>query len=246
MNNSRASFIQNLHDKKNRKKQGLFLVEGEKSILELIKGDYIIRELILSHKTWNAHKEALLPFKQKIELVEPGELAKISTLEMNDTGIAVVQQKENEGFEIQKGNIVLALDDIRDPGNLGTIIRTADWYGITKIICSIGSADIYNPKAISASMGSFTRVQVWYTNIDVILEETKLPILGGVLDGKNVHAFPFPNEGILVIGNEANGIKNENMKLIKHKISIPRYGETESMNAAIATGIILDNWKRTI
>jgi TrmH family RNA methyltransferase len=132
------------------------------------------------------------------------------------------------------------LDDIRDPGNLGTMIRTADWYGVKHIIASEESADFYNPKVLSATMGSFCRVQVFYTDIESYLRMVRRPVYGTFLDGLDVHQVNFKEGGLIVIGNESNGISQSIEKLVTQKITIPRYGNAESLNAAIATGVILD------
>jgi TrmH family RNA methyltransferase len=136
------------------------------------------------------------------------------------------------------------LDDVRDPGNLGTIIRTADWYGVTTIIASEETADTYNAKVIQSSMGSFTRVHMYYTNLENYLRQTTLPVLGAFLDGENVHSCAFGEGGILVIGNEANGISPAVENFVTQRITIPRIGGAESLNAAIATAVILDNIRR--
>ncbi len=244
MTHAEAKRIKSLHQKKNRKEEGLFLVEGEKSILELIDSDFEIEKIYITHELLEKHKEILGPAKNLIELISVGEIAKMSSLEFNDTGIAVVKQKENRAFEINDTDIILALDDIRDPGNLGTIIRTADWYDVTKIVCSPTTAEFYNMKTISATMGSFTRVQIFYTELPDFLKQINLPIVGALLDGENAHMFSFPKNGVLLMGNESNGISDSVISLITHKVTIPKYGNAESLNVAIATGILLDNWRK--
>ncbi len=244
MTNAEAKKIKSLHLKKNRKEEGLFLVEGEKSILELLSSDFEIQKIYITHELLEKHKEVFGPAKHLIELISVGEIEKMSSLEFNNTGIAVVKQKENHAFEIHDTDIVLALDDIRDPGNLGTIIRTADWYGVTKIVCSPTTAEFYNMKTISATMGSFTRVQIFYTELSDFLKQINLPIVGALLDGDNAHRFSYPKSGILLMGNESNGISESLIPLISHKVTIPKYGSAESLNVGIATGILLDNWKK--
>jgi TrmH family RNA methyltransferase len=136
------------------------------------------------------------------------------------------------------------LDDIRDPGNLGTIIRTADWYGIKHILASEETVDFYNPKVINSTKGSFTRVQVHYTDLNAILAANELPVFGAFLTGENVHQAKFPKAGLLVIGNESNGISPSLSTKITHPVTIPKFGQAESLNAAIATAILLDNIRR--
>jgi TrmH family RNA methyltransferase len=135
----------------------------------------------------------------------------------------------------------LALDEIQDPGNLGTIIRIADWYGIEHVVCSKGCTDVYNPKCINSTMASFLRVKVHYQDINQVAEQTKLPIMVAVLEGQNIHQGNLPKEGILVIGNEGHGVHTSIISNAQYKLTIPRFGEAESLNAAISTAIILDN-----
>jgi TrmH family RNA methyltransferase len=239
--------IRKLAEKKHRDQRKLFLVEGEKSLLELLGSDFEIEFLVMG-ATFHKHHYSLVA--NKIEkgnirhrIIDEAEIKSLSTLEHNIAGIAIVKQKENIAPKIHN-EIMLALDAVRDPGNLGTIMRIADWYGIRNVIASEDTADYYNPKSISASMGSFARVNIHYTNLFSYLEAAPFPILGSFLDGSNAHTMSFPDFGILVIGNESNGISSNIKQLIKHKITIPRFGKAESLNAAIATAVILDNWIR--
>jgi TrmH family RNA methyltransferase len=165
----------------------------------------------------------------------------LGTLAQNDGALAVVYQKE--GKEISPSGITLVLDDIRDPGNLGTLIRIADWYGISHIVCSTSTVDWYNPKVVSATMGSFTRVTPFYTDLVPFLEKQKAPILGAFLGGESTHTFAFPKEGFLIIGSESHGISKEVAKLVTNKITIPKFGKAESLNAAVAGAVMLDRWK---
>lgn len=239
-----AKLIKSLHLKKYRKEEGLFLVEGEKSILELLTSDFEIQSIYLTREVFEKYRDAFKKYDDIIEIVVPEELTKISNFEFNDTGIAIVKQKNNANFDINESDKVIVLDDIRDPGNLGTIIRTCDWYGINKIICSESTAEFYNNKVIAASMGSFTRVQIFYTDLANFFESNRLPVLGAYLDGKDVHKFNYPNGGILLMGSESNGINKNLQKFVTDKITIPKYGDAESLNVSMATGIIIDNWKR--
>jgi TrmH family RNA methyltransferase len=136
------------------------------------------------------------------------------------------------------------LDDIRDPGNLGTIMRVADWYGINKIVASEETADVYNSKVIQSSMGSFTRVNIFYTDLGRYLSESTTPVFGAFLDGENVHEINFGKGGLIIIGNEAKGISEAVEKFVTKRITIPRFGQAESLNAAIATAVICDNVRR--
>lgn len=257
-----ASLIKSLHDKKNRQKTNLFLVEGEKSVLEVINSDFEIKTLLVTKTFYTKYTEILKNKNISYEIVETAEIERVSALESNDQALAIVKQKdlsleESDKESLNKDGIILALDNIRDPGNFGTIIRIADWYGISTIIASSGTVDLYNPKVISATKGSFTRVKVFYTDLKEYLTKTDLPILGTYMEGKNVHEYKFPQVGILIMGNESNGVSDEISNLVTDKITIPAFGQkiypnnvidgrAESLNVAIATAISLDNWKRNL
>jgi TrmH family RNA methyltransferase len=148
---------------------------------------------------------------------------------------------------LKNSGLIVALDAIRDPGNLGTIIRLCDWFGVQQLICSEDTADCYNPKVVQATMGSLARVQIHYVSLLEFFEATDLPIYGGFMDGKNVYSEKLPKDGIIVMGNEANGISEEIIQKITHKITIPRFGnlqKTESLNVATATAILLSEFRR--
>ena len=162
-----------------------------------------------------------------------------------DAALAVARQKPNQPFPLAANEFALVLDDLRDPGNLGTIIRTADWYGIAKIIASEETADVYGPKVISATMGSFTRVSIFYTDLATYLKDTPHRVFGTYLDGTDVHTVDFGVGGLIVIGNESKGIAPPLEAFITDKITIPRYGLAESLNAGIATAVVCDNVRRS-
>lgn len=240
-----AKYIQSLHQKKYRQEHGAFLVEGAKSVQEVLASGFRVDTLLTTERFYKENE--LLPDNQRprIEIVTPAELERVGTLESNNTALAVVKTKENRPLVAGPDEFVLVLDDIRDPGNLGTIIRLADWYGIRKILCSETTADVYNPKVISASKGSFTRVEWWYGDIaDLLKTQPDKPVYGAFLDGSDVHTTRFDRTGYLIMGNESNGIGMEAGRLVTQRITIPRYGEAESLNVGIATAIILDNWRR--
>lgn len=240
----KAKLITSLHEKKHRTELGLFLVEGEKAVVEVLKSDFVLRDIFITQTFFDSYQQLIVERGVEHTIVEQTEIEKIGTLESNNAALAVVMQKENIPIVIAD-EIILALDDIRDPGNLGTIIRIADWYGITKIVASPTTTDIYNSKTIAASMGSFTRVSVFYTNLSEYLKKTKVPILGAYLDGESVHTFAFPKSGILIMGNESHGIDESLSHIITKRITIPAVGNAESLNVSIATAVILDNWKRS-
>jgi TrmH family RNA methyltransferase len=239
---AKIKLIKSLGEKKYRNEYGLFLVEGEKSVKELLQSDFKIEQILTTKEFYEANSADFKDFPY--DTVEKAEIENMSSLESNDSVLAVVFQKENSSFEINNDEIVLALDDIRDPGNLGTIIRIADWYGIKKIVASESTVDQYNNKTISASKGSFTRVSMFYTDLEKYLENIKIPVLGTFMKGENVHNFNFPKSGILLMGNESNGISKEIEKFVTNKITIPSYSKTESLNVGIATAVVVDNWRR--
>jgi RNA methyltransferase, TrmH family len=241
---NQIKLIKSLQNNKNRNDLGLFLVEGTKNTLELLNSDFQIKELFITEEFLTKNEVALNDKDIKYNLITQDELEKTGSLESNDSALAIVKQKENSVLKIEDDEMIIALDEIKDPGNLGTIIRIADWYGIKKIVASGDTVDFYNPKVISATKGSFIRVQIFYTDLEKFLSNTKIPILGAFLDGKNIHKFNFPKAGILVMGNESRGIGQEIEKCVTQKITIPSFGGAESLNVAIATAVILDNWKR--
>lgn len=220
------------------------MVEGEKSVLELFKSDFNINQLLATSDFLKRNGSALKGFRGDVLEVKSTELAEASEYSTNDAALAVVQMKPNVEQKLDKYEFALVLDDIRDPGNLGTIIRIADWYGINKIIASEETTDVYNSKVIQSTMGSFTRVNIFYANLIQYLSKNEAPIFGAFLDGDNVHKMDFGSGGMIVIGNEANGISVAVEKFVTKRITIPRFGHAESLNAAIATAVICDNIKR--
>lgn len=230
--------ITSLHQKKYRKSTGLFVAEGKKVIEEFLNSNFELETLFTT--------DAFL-FEKNVDAIvlSEAELKKISFLKTPNKALALFKIRE-EAFLKQEG-LIVALDAIRDPGNLGTIIRLCDWFGVKQLVCSETTVDCYNPKVIQATMGSLTRVQVVYTDLSTYLSETNLPIFGAFMDGTNVYKANLPTDGILVMGNEANGVSKEISTFITEKIAIPRFGalqQTESLNVAMATGILLNEFKR--
>lgn len=235
-------YVQSLHNKKYRTENERFLVEGEKSILELLNSDFEV-EIVFCSPELAAEIDSA-GYKVKVAEGSGDEIGKISTLKNNSSGVAVVRSKSNRPVYCGKDEIILVLDDIRDPGNLGTIIRLADWYGLKNIVCSEETVEFYNPKVIASTMGSFTRVHCYYTSLATYFEGIELPLTGTFLEGQNVHEFIFPPSGYLVIGSESHGISDVMKERIDFRVTIPRFGLAESLNAANATAIVLDNLKR--
>ena len=224
----KIKWIRSLRQKKSRQKEGFFVVEGEKMVLELLESfpEKIKFVCTLNHS---------FPGVQCFVTDERG-MKEISTLQTPNKLVAVVELPTPVSVE---SDITLALDGVQDPGNMGTIIRTADWFGITRIICSKETVDCYNSKVVQASMGSIFRVSIEYIDLAYFLEKSTLPVLGALLDGKNMYQSNLPSKCILLMGNEGNGIHQNLLPSISHPILIPKHGNAESLNVSIATGIIL-------
>ncbi|MEP6261597.1 MAG: RNA methyltransferase [Gillisia sp.] len=236
---SQIKLITGLAQKKNRTKHGLFIVEGIKGINEILHSNFELDSLFTTQQIFKA------PVVKTHQITET-ELKKISGLTTPQTAVAVFKIPEQKppvfsGFS-------LALDGIRDPGNLGTIIRLCDWFGIENLFCSPDTVDCYNPKVVQATMGSITRVNILYRPLEEIIQAAEnRPVLGAFMEGENVYTSKLPAEGILVMGNEANGISAEVEKLVTKKISIPPFGDssaTESLNVATATAVLLSEFRR--
>jgi TrmH family RNA methyltransferase len=237
---NQLKLIRQLGQKKYRKQYNQYLVQGEKNVLELLNSPLKAVDIFATQAFINTH-QSQYPHTQLIEAQEE-QLTKASTLVSNNAAIAIVNMPN---AELPKSDgLILALDGVSDPGNLGTIIRVADWYGIKHIVTSTDSADAYNPKTISATMGSFVRVSVSQVELPEYLQTLNLPIYGAFLDGQSVHKTQFNGEGVLLMGSESHGIREQCAKLVSDKITIPAFGGAESLNVAMATGIILDNFKR--
>ena len=246
LSKTHTKYIQSLQHKKFRDEMGLFLAEGPKVVMDLLNSRKFICKELFAQENWLQEQSKLLSSLRDtvITTVEDFELQKISSLSTANSVVAVFE-KRVQHFEINTtAKITLALDTIQDPGNLGTIIRIADWFGIANIICSIGCTDMYNAKVVQSTMGSLGRVNVIYTDlVEWLKENKKIKIYSASLEGKDVKTIGKLDEGILIIGNEANGVSDEVMNLVNKKITIPRIGEAESLNAAVATGIILSHVK---
>lgn len=226
--------LQSLDKKKFRQKYNLFLVEGNKIICELFNSDIKIKEI------YSTDPQKLGRTDIPVTHISENELKKISFLKNPKDSVAVCYlfPEEKAGDK----DIQLVLDGIQDPGNLGTIIRLADWFGIEQIICSEDTVDFYNPKVIQATMGSFIRVNTVYTNLIEYLSETKNINIGTDMEGESIYTFQRPEKINLILGNEGNGMRPETEKLLQKSISIPRFGKsrsTESLNVSMAAGIIL-------
>ena len=236
---NQSKLITSLSQKKYRQKHNLFIAEGVKVVEELLNSTLIIETLFCVDDYETDLSE------DKIVRINNIELKKISNLKSPNKVLGLFRIPDEKPLN-NKG-LIIALDAINDPGNLGTIIRLCDWFGIDELICSKDTVDCYNQKVVQASMGSLTRISIHYVDLKTYLTGTILPTFIADMDGENVYKSTLPKEGVLIMGNEANGVSNEVKKLIENKISIPRFGdvqETESLNVATATAILLSEFKR--
>lgn len=235
---SKLKLIKSLNRKKIREEHQLFIVEGYKSIRELLNSGLIAEDILIvsgSHQL-----DDLEP-----EIISAKDMNILSNLKTAPGYLAVFKMIQKQ--ELPKTGKIIALDDVKDPGNLGTIIRLADWFGIEHIVCSNETVDVYNSKSVQATMASLARVQVHYTNIKEYLSNSLLPIFPTVMGGTSIYMGTLPEQGIIIMGNESHGISEE-LLAIGTPISIPQYGKlqnTESLNVAMATSVILGEWLRS-
>ena len=239
VSNKQLKLLNQLKQKKNRIDFKLFIAEGIKTVHELMEEGMTLKLLFGTKEYLKKY-----PQNQAIEITE-SELKKASSQKNPNQVIGIFEIPENS--EVLHSGLSLVLDGINDPGNLGTIIRLCDWFGVDRLICSENTVDCYNPKVVQASMGSLARVSIFYTDIVELLECIDQPVYGTFLEGKDIYNTKFPKEGVLVMGNEANGISSKIEKLISQKITIPQFGKvqrTESLNVATATAIFLSEFRR--
>jgi TrmH family RNA methyltransferase len=230
---SELKYIQSLSDKKVRLETGCFIAEGVKLVGEMIAAGYPLKA-VYALDSWESPDATL-----EVTRIEAFELEKMSMLQTPNQVLAVAMMPQKKETLDLAGPLTIVLDGIQDPGNMGTIIRTADWFGITQIVASEDTVDVFNPKVIGATMGSFMRVSVTYKNLADWMPTVKLPVYGALLEGENVFTIKTPQKGLLVIGSEGKGIRENILDLITHPVTIPKIGEAESLNAGIAAGIIV-------
>lgn len=238
---NQIKWITSLQLKKYRLENQLFIAEGVKVIQELLQSNFVLEDLFATEEVINSFS-----VNNKM-VVTDAEMKKITALSSPSSCLAVFQMPKER--KISNQGLIVALDDIRDPGNLGTIIRLCDWFGIEQMICSKETVDVFNPKVVQATMGSLARVNIQYIDIQEFISNSSLPIFGTFMDGNNIYSEDLPADGIIIFGNEANGISAEIEKLVTNRIAIPRFGKlqkTESLNVATATAIILSEFCRRL
>ena len=246
---NRIKQINALKQKKNRQEIGLFIVEGKKLADEILKSNFCIQTIVATTE-WLAENFNILPDCEIVETNEAG-LKKVSGLTTAQKVLLLVEIPKNHSSESDSEKLILALDNINDPGNLGTIIRIADWFGVGKVVCSLCSVDVFNPKAVQATMGAIARVGVIYADLTKYIGNAKknnLPVYGTFLKGKNIYNERLTRNGIIVMGSEARGISPEIEKLIDQKIHIPSFPSaqptSESLNISTATAIVCAEFRR--
>lgn len=239
---SDVKYIQSLAHKKFREEEGVFVVEGVK----------MVQEMLIEYPEKITHLYATLPWadqlskfgtlKCPVSVIDDKTLNRVSQLKTPNEVLVLVKLPQQMDVEVDKDGLTVVLDQVQDPGNLGTIIRTCDWFGVKNIVCSPDTVDAFNHKTVQSAKGSLLRINIYYTDLSTFLSNQKdIPVYAAVLGGRSIHEVSFQQPAILVIGNEANGISNEVINLTTEKITIPKIGKAESLNAAIATAIILSN-----
>ena len=251
LSKNKIKFIRSLSRKKIRDQENLFLAEGNKLVLEALSSNLSVK-LVAATESFFSANTVVQSRGSELIVCSEDEIRKASLLKNPQQALAIVEKPlEKLNLAELSSEFSLALDFIQDPGNLGTIIRIADWFGIQNILCSTDTVDCYNPKVIQASMGSIFRVKLHYMDLTEMIEQatkTQLPVFGTFLDGENIYQAVLPANGVLVMGNEGNGISTEIERLIQHKIHIPSFQVdeigSESLNVATATAICCSEFKR--
>jgi TrmH family RNA methyltransferase len=237
---AKIKWVRSLQQKKHRELESVFVVEGEKMVQEGLSQPGAEVLLAVVHK--DAQQLVPSPADFPVFMAGNAEMEQLSALKTPNKLLAVFKRPADRPIS---GGFQLVLDGVQDPGNMGTILRLADWFGIRSIICSETTVDCYNPKVIQASMGAIFRIQVHYRPLLPYLKQSGLPVYGALLNGENYTKVSYPDEGILLMGNEGSGISSELLSVITHPVTIPRLGEAESLNVATATAILLAECKRT-
>jgi TrmH family RNA methyltransferase len=248
LSKNQIRFLQSLRMGKFRDQNRLFIAEGSKLADELLKSEFIIRSLFATGSWIESHREKLKTGMYPVQEITEEELKKVSSLTTPNEVLAVVEYPSKEMQELEvMGDLVIVLDRIQDPGNLGTIIRTADWFGIREIICSVDSADVFNPKVVQATMGSVFRINVYYADIVNLLEKFghSRIFYGTSATGENIYSAELKFPSAVIFGNESRGISSEIRKMLTTTITIPSVSPgAESLNAAVAAGIIISEFRR--
>jgi TrmH family RNA methyltransferase len=242
LSQNQAKQIRALQQKKYRQELGLFLVEGAKAVSETIKAGWPCEALVCTERFLKSNDKFVTGFPNDIRICSEDQLSLLGNFQTNNAALLVARQKAPETVPDAKQNLWLGLDEISDPGNLGTIIRLADWFGLKEVICLGKCVEWYNPKVIASTMGSFLRIHQVVASPDY-LQSADRPWFAADMNGQNLYQFRFPVKSTLVIGSEANGLSAEWMQKKEAVLSIPSFGKAESLNAAMASGIFLNHWR---
>jgi len=251
LSKNKIKLIQSLNRKKDRDESGLFLIEGNKMVEEALRSEYEIVTLVCTVQFADQHPEIRSKAKELIE-ADRDSIQKASLLQNPQEALAIVMQPELNTPELNLNTeLCLALDFIQDPGNLGTILRIADWFGINTVMCSENTVDVFNPKVVQASMGAIFRIKTGYTHLEIFLSEaskSQIPVYGTFMDGNNIYTESLTRNGVIVLGNEGNGISDPISRLVNRRIAIPTFStnpnKAESLNVAIAASICCSEFKR--
>jgi len=238
---NQIKFVNGLKIKKNRYKEQCFVAEGIKTVNELLKSNLGLKYLFCTDDVLSSYSHV------NYNVVTENEIKKISSLKTPNKVLAVFNMPKIN--EIKADGLKIVLDDVNDPGNLGTIIRLCDWFGVKDLLCSKNTVDCYNSKVVQSTMGSLSRVDIHYIDVDKYISETNLPVFVTDMEGENIYNSNLPSDALVVMGNEANGVSADIKKMVNNKLSIPRFGvvqATESLNVATATSIILSEFRRSI
>jgi len=230
-------YLKSLQLKKNRDKDGVFVLEGAKNLLELSCSDFEVIKLLVTKDFYDKNEAKLSKLSGVVTVTDQQIIESAGTFKTNQSGLALTRMKKKE-LRPAQNEWILALDRVQDPGNLGTIIRTADWFGISNILCSPDTVDCYNPKVINATMGSFSRVDVFYQSLTNYFESASTSVYGALLEGNPLKTVNPSKAGVILMGNESKGISDQLKNFVTEAVHIPRVGEAESLNVAIAAGIL--------
>ena len=240
---SKLKIVKSLNYKKNRLNSNCFVIEGIKGIIEVLKSNYNVEFTVVSKKIYDKYSSYLAG--DKIYILEENEIKKTSNLKNNIVGFSVAKTKKNNINNLNFDDIIIALDSVNDPGNLGTIIRIADWFNVKNIICSKNTVDLYNPKTIQASMGSFTRVNLYYEDLESLFKRSLVKVYGtSNKNEKNINEKEKISKGVVLFGSESNGINSSLKKYVDDWISINKFGVAESLNVSVSVGIILNEIRK--
>jgi TrmH family RNA methyltransferase len=235
LSKNELKYIKSLSHKKHRDEEKLFIAEGPKLAEEILKSDFEIKQVYATKEWLRSRATMTVPLTE----ISEAELTSITNLQTANMVFIIAKQKVKNEEPVLQNHLTLVLDGIQDPGNFGTIIRIANWFGVKQIVASEDSVEVYNPKVVQSTMGSICKVDVWYKDLVQWIEQTNVPVYGALLNGQNIYTVKNIKEGLLIIGNEAKGIREPLKSKITHAVTIPKIGEAESLNAAVATGIIV-------